>query len=150
MIFFCGKASVQTAIYVFRVGEPHSTDSIVKFIDFSNDGYTRQNRKKSSQNVNLRDTDNAKERYAEVVKLVRYGKGLNNGNLHFFVDGETYFEDYVTLEGNAGLYSSIVSSMLFRLSKISKSRQGLSFLACKSNSKTRGRTKPGKTISPPG
>jgi len=97
---FCGKASVQTAIYVFRVGEPHSTDSIVKFIDFSNDGYTRQNRKKSSQNVNLRDTDNAKERYAEVVKLVRYGKGLNNGNLHFFVDGETYFEDYVTLEGN--------------------------------------------------
>lgn len=97
---FCGKASVQTAIYVFRVGEPHSTDSIVRFIDFSNDGYTRQNRKKSSQSVNLRDTGNAKERYAEVVKLVRYGKGLNNTNLNFFVDGETYFEDYITLDGN--------------------------------------------------
>lgn len=85
---FCGKASVQTAIYVFRVGEPHSTDSIVKFIDFSNDGYTRQNRKKSSQSVNLRDTNHAKERYAEVVKLVRHGKGLNNGNLQYFVEGE--------------------------------------------------------------
>lgn len=97
---FCGKASVQTAIYVFRVGEPHSTDSIVKFIDFSNDGYTRQNRKKSSQSVNLRDTDNAKERYAEVVKLVRHGKGVNNCNLHYFVDSETYFEDYITLVGN--------------------------------------------------
>ena len=97
---FCGKASVQTAIYVFRVGEPHSTDSIVKFIDFSNDGYTRQNRKKSSQSVNLRDTDHAKERYAEVVKLVRHGKGLNNGNLHYFVEGETYFEDHITLAGN--------------------------------------------------
>lgn len=97
---FCGKASVQTAIYVFRVGEPHSTEAIVKFIDFSNDGYTRQNRKKSSQSVNLRDTDHAKERYAEVVKLVRHGKGLNNGNLHYFVEGETYFEDHITLDGN--------------------------------------------------
>lgn len=96
---FCGKASVQTAICVFRVGEPHSTESIVKFIDFSNDGYTRQNRKKSSQSVNLRDTDHAKERYAEVVKLVRFGKGLNNGNLHYFVEGETYFEDHITLNG---------------------------------------------------
>lgn len=97
---FCGKASVQTAIYVFRVGEPHDPETIVKFIDFSNDGYTRQNRKKSSQSVNLRDTDNAKERYAEVVKLVRHGKGLDNGNLHYFVDGETYFEDHITLNGN--------------------------------------------------
>lgn len=97
---FCGKASVQTAIYVFRVGEPHSTDSIVRFIDFSNDGYTRQNRKKSSQSVNLRDTGNAKERYAEVVKLVRHGKGLNDANLNFFVDGETYFEDQISLDGN--------------------------------------------------
>ena len=96
---FCGKASVQTAIYVFRVGEPHSTESIVKFIDFSNDGYTRQNRKKSSQSVNLRDTDHAKERYAEVVKLVRFGKGLNNGNLNYFVEGESYFEDHITLDG---------------------------------------------------
>ena len=44
---FVGKSSVQTNIYVFRVGEAHQKDDIVKFIDFSNDGYTRSNRKKA-------------------------------------------------------------------------------------------------------
>ncbi|MDE6537365.1 MAG: SAM-dependent methyltransferase [Muribaculaceae bacterium] len=43
---FKGKASVQTAVYVFEVGTPHDPQRLVKFIDFSNDGYTRQNRKK--------------------------------------------------------------------------------------------------------
>lgn len=69
---FIGKSSVQTNVYVFRVGEAHTKDDIVKFIDFSNDGYTRTNRKKAS--CNLRDTDHAKERYEEVVNLVRFGK----------------------------------------------------------------------------
>ena len=69
---FIGKSSVQTNIYVFRVGEAHQKDDVVKFIDFSNDGYTRSNRKKASNN--LRDTDHAKERYQEVVDLVRFGK----------------------------------------------------------------------------
>lgn len=44
----------------------------MKFIDFSNDGYTRTNRKKASNN--LKDTDQAKERYEELVNLVRFGK----------------------------------------------------------------------------
>lgn len=69
---FIGKSSVQTNIYVFRVNEAHQKDEVVKFIDFSNDGYTRTNRKKASNN--LRDTDRAKERYQEVVDLVRFGK----------------------------------------------------------------------------
>ncbi|UUD36346.1 SAM-dependent methyltransferase [Mycoplasmopsis citelli] len=43
---FIGKSSVQTYIYVFKVGEPHHKDNIVKFIDFSYDGYTRTSRKK--------------------------------------------------------------------------------------------------------
>lgn len=73
---FIGKSSVQTNIYVFRVGEPHQKDEIVKFIDFSNDGYTRTNRKKASNN--LKDTDRAKERYQEVVDLVRFGKSKLN------------------------------------------------------------------------
>ena len=60
---FIGKSSVQTNIYVFRVGEAHQKDDTVKFIEFSVDGYTRTNRKKAS--CNLRDTDRAKERYAE-------------------------------------------------------------------------------------
>jgi hypothetical protein len=69
---FIGKSSVQTNIYVFKVNEKHHKDDIVKFIDFSNDGYTRANRKKGSNN--LRDTGQAKERYEEVVNLVRFGK----------------------------------------------------------------------------
>ena len=56
---FIGKSSVQTNIYVFRVGETHQKDDTVKFIDFSVDGYTRTNRKKAS--CNLRDTDHAKD-----------------------------------------------------------------------------------------
>lgn len=98
---FCGKASVQTAIYVFEVGVPHEKDSTVKFIDFSNDGYTRQNRKKSSQSVNLRDTDNAEERYDEVVRIVN-AKGSVNGILNYLKG--CYVEDQITLNGNDWTY----------------------------------------------
>ena len=69
---FIGKSSVQTNIYVFKVGEAHEKDETVKFIDFSNDGYTRTNRKKASNN--LKDTGNARGRYEELVQLVRFGK----------------------------------------------------------------------------
>lgn len=67
---FCGRSSVQTAIYVFDVGHSHPEKKKVKFIDFTNDGYSRQNRKKSNQEVNLRDTDNAIARYTEIVDIV--------------------------------------------------------------------------------
>lgn len=92
---FKGKAGVQTAIYVFDVGKPHSENQVVKFIDFSNDGYTRQNRKKSSQDANLKNTDHAIERYNEIVNLVLYGKSY----LEYFTEDE-YFEDTISLEGN--------------------------------------------------
>ena len=81
---FIGKSSVQTNVYVFRVGEAHQKDDTVKFIDFSVDGYTRTNRKKAS--CNLRDTDQAKERYAELVDLVRFGKS----KLSIFTEKEYY------------------------------------------------------------
>jgi hypothetical protein len=81
---FIGKSSVQTNIYVFKVNEKHHKDEIVKFIDFSNDGYTRTNRKKSSNN--LKDTDCAKERYEELVNLVRFGKS----KLNIFTEKEYY------------------------------------------------------------
>ena len=100
---FIGKSSVQTAIYVFEVGKPHNEHDVVKFIDFSEDGYSRQNRRKSSQSVNLRDTDNAKERYEEVVKLVNYGKGVNGENLHYLK--EKFIEDYISLKGDDWTYS---------------------------------------------
>lgn len=79
---FIGKSSVQTNIYVFKVNEKHQKDDMVKFIDFSNDGYTRSNRKKSSNN--LKDTDCARERYEELVNLVRFGKS----KLKIFTDQE--------------------------------------------------------------
>lgn len=85
---FVGKSSVQTNIYVFRVNEPHKADEVVKFIDFSNDGYTRTNRKKSS--CNLRDTDHAKERYEELVNIVRFGKE----KLHY-IEPKNYFEGHI-------------------------------------------------------
>lgn len=91
---FVGKSSVQTNVYVFRVGEPHQKDEVVKFIDFSNDGYTRTNRKKAS--INLRDTDNAKGRYDEVVNLVRFGKS----KLKIFTEKE-YYENTIDPENGA-------------------------------------------------
>lgn len=94
---FIGKAGVQTAIYLFEVNRPHEAEDIVKFIDFSEDGYSRQNRKKSSQNVNLRDTDHAKERYQEIVNLVKYGRGVNDKHLHYYKD--FYKEDTIAIEG---------------------------------------------------
>lgn len=87
---FIGKSSVQTAVYVFRVNEAHKKDDIVKFIDFSNDGYTRANRKKAKKVLNLRDTDQAKERYEEVVNLVRYGKSKLN-----LITEKEYFEGHI-------------------------------------------------------
>ena len=91
---FVGKSSVQTNVYVFRIGEAHQKDDIVKFIDFSNDGYTRTNRKKAS--CNLRDTDHAKERYQELVDLVRFGKG----KLNIFTEKE-YYEGHIDPENGA-------------------------------------------------
>lgn len=85
---FLGKSSVQTNIYVFKVAEKHDPKQIVKFIDFSNDGYTRSNRKKAS--INLRDTDRAKERYEELVNLVHYGRQY----LKIFTE-EEYYEDTI-------------------------------------------------------
>lgn len=67
---FGNKASVSVYIFVFKVNRPHEDDDEVLFIDFSEDGYSRQNRKKSTQEVNLRDTDNAQARYDEVLALV--------------------------------------------------------------------------------
>lgn len=91
---FIGKSSVQTNVYVFRVGEAHQKDDTVKFIDFSVDGYTRTNRKKAS--CNLRDTDHAKERYAELVDLVRFGKS----KLNIFTEKE-YYEGKIDPENGA-------------------------------------------------
>lgn len=91
---FAGKSSVQTYIYVFRIGEAHQNDDIVKFIDFSNDGYARSARRKSKNN--LKDVDNATGRYKEIVDLVRFGKN----KLNIFTEKE-YYEGTIDPENGA-------------------------------------------------
>lgn len=91
---FIGKSSVQTNIYVFRIGEAHRKDDVVRFIDFTNDGYTRTNRKKAS--VNLRDTDHARERYQEVVNLVRNGSSA----LHY-LRPQDFYEGHIDPQNGA-------------------------------------------------
>ncbi len=94
---FIGKSNVQTYIYVFRVGEAHEKDDVVKFIEFSNDGYTRRDRKKAKKpNINLKDTDNALGRYEEVVNLVKFGKD----KLNIFTEKE-YYEGHIDPENGA-------------------------------------------------
>lgn len=94
---FCGKASVQTAVYVFDVGKPHDKDDLVTFIDMGEDGYSRQNRKKSSQEVNLRDTDHAAERYAEVVAIVN---GKKPATSYYTKENGKVFRDVIGLSGD--------------------------------------------------
>lgn len=91
---FKGKASVQTAVYLFEVGTPHDKRRLVKFVDFSNDGYTRQNRKKASASTNLKDTDHAAERYAELVATV-----LGNKRQTHYLD-DLIYEDTISLKGD--------------------------------------------------
>ncbi|MCL1143593.1 N-6 DNA methylase [Shewanella gaetbuli] len=100
---FKGKAAVQTAIYVFDVGIPHNTKKIVKFIDFTNDGYLRLNKKKSNQSRNLRDTGNAIEKYEEVANLVLFGASYLN-----LLDKTEYIEDTISLNGDDWTFSQHV------------------------------------------
>ena len=93
---FHGKASVKTAVYVFDVGKEHDPNKdVVQFIDFTNDGYTRLNRKKSSMNVNLRNTDNAIERYEEIVNIVLHGNRHRR-----LLPEDCYVEGFISKKGN--------------------------------------------------
>ena len=100
---FNGKASVQTAIYLFKVNRPHEEDDVVTFIDFSEDGYSRQNRKKSTQEVNLRNTDHALERYDEVVAICLGKKPKTN---YYTEANGKVIKDTITLNGNDWTYQS--------------------------------------------
>ncbi|CRF47056.1 restriction enzyme BcgI alpha chain-like protein [Helicobacter heilmannii] len=95
---FVGKSSVQTAIYVFEVGVPHPEDKMVKFIDFSNDGYTRAARKKARAHTNLRDTDRAKERYRELINIV-----VHDEDPKFYKDH--FIKDKINTEGKDWTYA---------------------------------------------
>ena len=91
------KSSAHTAIYLFQVDRPHELDDIVTFIDFSNDGYTRQNRSRSTQEVNLRDTDHALERYEEIVAICLGKKPKTD---YYTEANGLVIRDTISLEGN--------------------------------------------------
>ena len=99
---FGSKASVSVYIFIFKVNRPHEEDDEVLFIDFSEDGYSRQNRKKSTQEVNLRNTDHAEERYDEVLALV-LGKRPKT-NYYTEANGKVV-KDTITLNGNDWLFT---------------------------------------------
>lgn len=99
---FSGKSTVQTAIYLFKVARPHEKDDLVTFIDFSNDGYTRLSRKKSSQEVNLKNTDFANERYAEVEAIVL---GKKPKTSFYTEENGLVIKDTISLEGNDWIFS---------------------------------------------
>lgn len=94
---FIGKSSVQTAIYLFEVGTPHDVENLVTFVDFSIDGYARQNRKKSNSKVNLKDVDHVKERYAELVDIVLNRKTKTS---YYTEANGLVVKDSISLEGN--------------------------------------------------
>lgn len=95
---FKGKSNVQTAIYLFEIGIRHETSDLVTFIDFSNDGYTRGNRRKSSQRVNLKDDGTAAERYQELVDIV-----LGKEQKTHYLDNNT-IKETINLEGKDWQY----------------------------------------------
>ena len=103
---FKGKASVRTAIFLFDIGIPHNKNQIVKFIDFSNDGYARLTKKKAkNQDVNLQDVDNVQGRYEELLNLVLYGKKY----LKIYSENE-YIEDTISFEGNDWCFSQHIKA----------------------------------------
>lgn len=99
---FGSKASVSVYIFVFKVNRPHEDDDEVLFIDFSEDGYSRQNRKKSTQEVNLRDTDNAVARYDEVLALVL---GKRPKTSYYTEANGKVIKDTITLNGDDWLFT---------------------------------------------
>lgn len=94
---FGNKASVSVCIFVIKVNRPHEEDDIVTFIDFSEDGYARQNRKKSTQEINLRDVDHAEDRYEEIVAHVL---GKKPKTSYYTEQNGKIIKDTITLNGD--------------------------------------------------
>lgn len=98
---FGNKASVSVCIFIFKVGRPHEADDLVTFIDMSEDGYSRLNRKKSTQDTNLRDTDNATGRYEEVLAHVL---GKKPKTTYYTETNGKVIHDTISLNGDDWLF----------------------------------------------
>lgn len=83
------KSSVQTSIYLFEVGKPHSANANVYFVDMREDGYKRTNRKKAK--INLYNSNDAKSHYQEVVDLILDHHKTTN----YFNENENWYKDQI-------------------------------------------------------
>lgn len=95
---FIGRAGVQTGIYLFEIGKKHDPDTLVKFIDFSYDGFLRQDKRKASLAKNFRDDGTGRERYQELVDIV-----LDRKRSTHHLDGHV-IKDTISLKGNDWTY----------------------------------------------
>lgn len=98
---FGNKASVSVCIFVFKVGRPHEVDDLVTFIDMSEDGYSRLNRKKSTQETNLRDTDDAVGHYEEALAHVL---GKKPRTSYYTESNGKIIKDTISLNGDDWLF----------------------------------------------
>jgi type II restriction-modification system methylation subunit len=98
---FGNKASVSVCIFIFKVGRPHEEDDLVTFIDMSEDGYSRLNRKKSTQETNLRDTDDAVGHYEEALAHVL---GKKPRTTYYTESNGKVIKDTISLNGDDWLF----------------------------------------------
>ncbi|MEE3608745.1 HsdM family class I SAM-dependent methyltransferase [Avibacterium paragallinarum] len=89
---FQPMAGVQTSIYIFEAGKPHDIESVVKFIDFRNDGYKRTER-------SLLEQDNPSQRYQDIIKIYKAGRSAKVSKELWDLEN-TYIEDFISKDGN--------------------------------------------------
>ncbi len=98
MDLFKPNAGVQTSIYIFEAGTPHNfKHDIVKFIDFSNDGYKRTDR------GGINEIDNPIERYSDIYHIFKMGKNAtkNTGfHTNLWDIDSIYVEDLISKHGD--------------------------------------------------
>jgi len=94
---FKPNAGVPTSIYIFESGTPHNfKHDLVKFIDFSNDGYKRTDR-------GINEIDSPIERYSDIYHIFKMGKNaIKNMDFHanlWDIDS-VYVEDLISEHGD--------------------------------------------------
>lgn len=93
---FIPNAIVQTSVYIFEAGTPHNFDyDVVKFIDFSNDGYKRTERC-------ISEIDHPAARYQDLYLIYKLGVNAGkNPNFHCYLWDldAVYCEDTISNSG---------------------------------------------------
>lgn len=89
---FVPSAGVQTSIYVFEAWRKHDINSVVRFIDFADDGYKRTGR-------GLKIIGDPVQRYEDVLAVWKHGERAQTVTEVEFID------DVISLDGNDWNYT---------------------------------------------